>query len=129
MRRLIIKVLMLAVLAPAAQAEQNFSSANVVLPLCKTWLKTAIDNDVEAIRDVVKTEPIQLATAGMCAGFVVGIAETLRSLRLSCPPDRVTNEVLVRMVVSEFEKRPERLGENFIVPASEVMIASWPCRN
>ena|SRR5277367_389881 len=69
----------------------------------------------------------RLATAGMCAGFAVGIAETLRSLRL--PPDRVTNEVLVRMVVSEFERRPERLGENFIVPASEIMIASWPCRN
>jgi hypothetical protein len=45
----------------------------------------------------------------------------------SCPPDGVTNEQLVRMVVSEIEKHPDRLHEDFIVPAAAIMIASWPC--
>jgi hypothetical protein len=39
----------------------------------------------------------------------------------------VTNEQLVRMVVSEIEKHPDRLHEDFIVPAAAIMIASWPC--
>jgi len=40
----------------------------------------------------------------------------------SCPPDGVTNEQLVRMVVSEIEKHPDRLHEDFIVPAAAIMI-------
>ncbi len=47
---------------------------------------------------------------------------------LSCPPNGVTNEQLVRMVVSQIETHPEQLHEDFVVPASAVMVASWPCR-
>jgi hypothetical protein len=31
------------------------------------------------------------------------------------------------MVIAEIEKNPEQLGEDVIVLASEVIMASWPC--
>jgi hypothetical protein len=31
------------------------------------------------------------------------------------------------MVISEVERHPEKLHEDFIVPAAAVMMASWPC--
>jgi hypothetical protein len=77
---------------------------------------------------LLKTEePIRLTTSGMCAGLVVGVAKTLRIVELACPPEHVSDEPLVRMVVAEIETHPEQLGEDFIVLASEVIMASWPC--
>ena len=64
----------------------------------------------------------------MCAGEVIGIAETLRMFEISCPPEGVTNQQMVRMAVNEIEKHPERLHEDFIVPVSAVFMAAWPCR-
>jgi hypothetical protein len=80
----------------------------------------------------------------MCAGVVIGIAETLRTLELACPPYQVSNEQLFRMVVEEIEKHPERMPEEFSVLAREefsvlareefsvlareVMMAAWPCK-
>jgi hypothetical protein len=111
----------------SAQAEENKGSANYMLPLCKTWLKIGIDKDMEAFKNILRTDPIQLTTSGMCAGTVVGIAETLRTFELACPPKGVTNDQLVRMVISEVERHPQKLHEDFIVPAAAVMMASWPC--
>jgi hypothetical protein len=65
----------------------------------------------------------------MCAGLVVGVAETLRVVEVVCPPEHVSDEPLVRMVIAEIEKHPEQLGEDFIVLASEVIMASWPCKD
>jgi hypothetical protein len=97
-----------------AQAEENRGSTNYMLPLCKTWLK--IDRDAEAIT-ILRTEPIRLTSASMCAGIVVGIVEMLRTFELACPPDGVTNDQMVRMVVSQIEKRPDQLHQDFIVQA------------
>jgi hypothetical protein len=97
-----------------------------MLPLCKAWLKV-VERDPEAIT-ILRTDPIRLTTAGMCAGTVVGILEALRMFELACPPTGVTNDQLVRMVVSEIEKHPEQSHEDFIVAVSAVMIANWPCR-
>jgi hypothetical protein len=129
MRRLVIVVLTLAMLGPPAQAdaEPSYGSANYMLPLCKTWLKIAVDKDAKAFKNILPREPVQLTTAGMCAGVVIGISETLRTFKFACPPQGVTNEQLVRMVVSEIEKHPENRNEDFIVPASAAMMASWPC--
>ena len=38
------------------------------------------------------------------------------------------NEQLIRMVVEEIEKHPERMPEEFSVLAREVMIAAWSCK-
>jgi hypothetical protein len=74
-----------------------------------------------------KTDPVRLTAAGMCAGFVVGILETLRSVKLSCPPKHLSNPQLIRTVLSEIEKHPDRMHEDFVVPARAAMLESWPC--
>ena len=128
MRRSAIVTLVLATLASADQghAEENRGSADYLLPLCKTWLDFA-EKDVEAVKDLGRTDPIRLTAAGMCAGFVVGVLETLRSNNQSCPPKDLSNPQLVRKVVSEVEKHPDRLHEEFVVPARAAMMESWPC--
>jgi hypothetical protein len=128
MRRLMVVMALGLAALGQAYAEENLGSAGYMLPLCKAWVKFAVDKDVEAIKNILRTEPIRLTTAGMCAGMVVGISEALRAFELYCPPDGVTNGQLVRMVVAAIEKLPERLHEDFVVPASAVMIAHWPCR-
>jgi hypothetical protein len=128
MRRLMVVIALGLAALMQAEAEENRGSANYMLPLCKAWLKIAVERDLEAFKTMLRTDPFRITTAGMCAGVVVGIAETLRTFAMSCPPDGVTNEQLVRMVVSELERQPERLHEDFTVPASAVMIGHWPCQ-
>ena len=128
MRRFLLALMLAAILPTTLAAEENRGSANYMLPSCKVWLKIAVDRDAEAIKSILRTEPIQLTTAGMCAGTVIGIVETLRMFQLTCPPDGVTNDQLVRMVVNQIEKHPESSHEDFIVPASTVFLATWPCR-
>jgi Rap1a immunity proteins len=110
-----------------AGAQQNLGSARYMLPLCNAWLKIA-EKDADAIKNILRADPVRLTTAGMCAGEVIGIVETLRMLESSCSPEGVTNEQIVRMAVKEIEKHPELLHEDFIVPVSAVVMAAWPCR-
>jgi hypothetical protein len=127
---LTVTVLVLAALGLVAQAraEENLGSAENMAPLCKAWLKLTIDRDFDAIKNTMKIEPMRFTTSGMCAGEVIGIMEAMRAFELSCPPDGVSNEQLVRMVIGEIDKHPERLNEDFVVPAAAVMLATWPCR-
>jgi hypothetical protein len=115
----LITVLIGSLCSTAARAEQNFGCANYMLPLCKTWLKVAVERDRAEVEHILKTDPVQLTSSGMCAGVVVGISETLRAFQLSCPPDGVTNDQLVRMVVSQIEKHPETLHEDSLHRASK----------
>ena len=112
-----------------ARAEGHLASSNFMLPLCKTWLKITVDRDKEENLSILKTQPYRLTSAGMCAGVVIGILESLRVVQFSCPPDGVTNEQLVQMVVSQIEKHPEKLHEDFVLPVSAVMIGTWPCQH
>ena len=128
LRLLMSALALLLVSVDQAHPQQNYDSASYVLPLCKTWLKLADETDVEEVGSVVQREAIRLTTSGMCAGVVIGIAETLRTLELACPLYQVSNEQLIRMVVEEIEKHPERMPEEFSVLAREVMIAAWPCK-
>jgi hypothetical protein len=120
MRRSAIVTLVLATLG---SANRGHAEENRGLPLCKTWLDFA-EKEVETIRDMGRTEPIRLIAAGMCAGFVVGVLETLRSNKQSCPSKDLSNPQLVRRVVSEVEKHPDRLHEEFVVPARAAMMES-----
>jgi Rap1a immunity proteins len=111
-----------------ASGQENLGSSNYMLPLCKTWLKIAVDHDKEEIVSILKTKPTMLTSSGVCAGVVIGIFESLRAFELSCPPNGVTNDQLVRMIVSHIERHPEKLNEDFVVPVSAVMVGTWPCK-
>jgi Rap1a immunity proteins len=129
MRRLAMIALVLTTLTPAAslgQTEENRGSAGYLLQLCKTWLDSA-EKEGDTVRNMGRTEPVRLAAAGVCVGFVVGVLETLRSIKLSCPPKDVRNPQIVQTVLSEIEKHPERMQEDFVVPVRVAMMKSWPC--
>ena len=79
MRRLAMIALVLTTLTPAAslgQTEENRGSAGYLLQLCKTWLDSA-EKEGDTVRNMGRTEPVRLAAAGVCMGFVVGVLETL----------------------------------------------------
>ena len=97
--------------------------------LCKDWLKVVVHKELDTIKNILRREPDRRLTAvGMCAGFVVGVFETLRSFDLACPPHGITNDQLVRMVLREVENCPERPKEDFMMPTAAIMIATWSCR-
>ena len=130
MKRLTLVITFVLVTLCQGQAQEDRGSAKYMLPFCQTWLKVSAERDLEVRGSILKTEePIRVMTSGMCAGVVVGISETLRMVELACPPEHVSDEPLVRMVIAEIEKHPEQLVEDFIVLASEVMMASWPCKD
>jgi hypothetical protein len=129
MRRLAMAAFVLATLTPASQGqmEENRGNAAYLLPLCKTWLDF-VENEAETISNMGRTEPVRLTGAGVCVGFVVGVLETLRSTKLSCPPQDISNPQLVRTVLGEIEKHPDWMQRDFIGPVRAVIIRSWPCR-
>jgi hypothetical protein len=129
MRRLAVVALTLTTLTrPShAQREEDRASANYLVPLCKTWLDFA-DKDSEALQNMGRTEPVRLAAAGVCVGAVFGILEDLRSTKLACPPKDINNPQLIRTVLSEIVKHPDRMKENFVVRVRAAMMKSWPCR-
>jgi hypothetical protein len=105
MKRLTLVITFVLVTLGQAQAQENRGSAKYMLPFCQTWLKVAAERDLEVRGSILKTEqPIRLTTAGMCAGLVVGVAETLRMVELACPPEHVSYEPLVRMVVAHHSR-------------------------
>ena len=129
MRHLAMIALVLATLTPAAsqgQTEENRGSAGYLLQLCKTWLDYA-EEEEDTVQNMGRTEPARLAVAGVCIGFVIGVLETLRSIKLSCPPKDATNSQIVQTVLSEIEKHPERMQEDCVVPVLVAMMNSWPC--
>ena len=128
LRIVLVAALVASLGSTVAHAEQSVGSASYMLPLCKTWLKVNVEHNKDEINHLLATDPAQLTSSGMCAGMVIGISETLRVFHLSCPPAGVTNEQLVRMVVDQIEKHPERMQKDFIVPATAAMIATWPCK-
>ena len=128
MIRLMVALALVALASSHARAQQpSQGSAGYMVSPCRDWLKVAIDKDVQAIGTILRRDPGRLTAVGMCAGFVVGTWESLRAFELFCPPDGVTNEQLVRMVVKQVENHPESMHEDFIVPVAAVMIAMWPC--
>jgi hypothetical protein len=82
---------------------------------------------VEAVERFRKTEPERIVHSSTCFGFVRGVAKTLQALHLMCPPENATAYQLVRMVIDEIEKPPEMMHEDFVMPATAVLMRTWPC--
>jgi hypothetical protein len=78
MKRLTLVITFVLVTLGQAQAQENRGSAKYMLPFCQTWLKVAAERDLEVRGSMLKTEQPMRLTTEMCAGLVVGVAETLR---------------------------------------------------
>jgi Ssp1 endopeptidase immunity protein Rap1a len=67
---------------------------------------------------------------GLCTGMILTVGYFERSLPehlRSCRPDEVTNEQMVRVVISYVEARPERMHKDIRDLAIEAFRHAWPC--
>jgi hypothetical protein len=118
----------LALTVTAAQAEEDKSSANYMLPLCRS---TALCHGI-----------VQGMLYMGSLGWVAWIArkappkdpQELFLLKRLCitppdiPLDRVTINQAVRVVIAYIEARPDRMYEDFTDLALEALQAAWPCK-
>jgi hypothetical protein len=127
-----------ATVVGSAQAQEDRSSANYMLPYCKSWLRMASSNP-EAVKNEIRSAKatpggvvMHFMLAGMCAGEMVGISTLLLGGSgdvKACIPLEISNEQLVHVVVSEVEKNHRTLMHlNFGVLASAVLMSEWPCK-
>jgi hypothetical protein len=111
--------LALAVTTAVAQTAvvEDYNSANLMLPGCKTALTAQVDRSF---------------LAGMCVGYVRAIAVFTATPRDSVlctdPPAGVTPEQMIGVVVRYVEARPQRMHEPFMWLATDALLDAWPCR-
>jgi hypothetical protein len=129
MGRVATLALTLVMLATASQAEtvENRGSADYLVPLCRSWLDL-VRSDGDTLQPIREVEQLRLVATGVCVGAVFGVLESLRSIKLVCPPTDMANPELVQTMLSEIEKHPEQMKEDFVVRVRVAMVKSWPCR-
>ena len=109
--RLNIVVATLALSASAGAAAPNeTSSGNYYLPHCQQSLPNA-----------------GTFFDGICSGYVAGLTFAT-SGQLFCPPNAVTVEQGIRVVVNFLQSNPQRLHEPFGALALAALAKAWPCR-
>jgi hypothetical protein len=139
MRTILAVLVATAMLAMSVAAQEDTGSGNVMLPLCRSWLRIH-SGDAEAVTSEIGHDVGEalkrFEKAGICAGFVRGVSEMLRTLNEPpptpgmpqvCIPTNATNDQLVRVVVSFSERHPEMTNEDFIVVATTAIATAWPC--
>jgi hypothetical protein len=122
--RTTITCAMMALTITAVGAEEDTTSANFWLPLCKEFVEQHWVNS------------IRFGLAMHCAGVVQGIAVMTQNSdvgagqawRCVSTPHDVTNLQRVRIVVRYIEARPQRMHELFPSLALEALRDAWPCR-
>jgi hypothetical protein len=139
MRTILAVLVATAILATSVAAQEDTGSGNVMLPLCRSWLRIH-SGDAETVTNEIGRnggEALRrFEMAGICAGFVRGVSEMLRMLNeppptpgmpAVCIPTNATNDQLVRVVVDFAEHHPAMTNEDFVVVATTAMAAAWPC--
>ena len=116
MKRIFWTLATIAALATTAAAAADTSSANFMLPSCKSLLARHVVENFQQ---------------GHCAGLIEGLAFLARRAtppHRSCRPDGVTTGQVVRTIVRWLKQRPRRWHENFKYLALEAMHETWPCK-
>ena len=116
MKRIFWTLATIAALATTAAAAADTSSANFVLPSCKSLLARHVVEDFQQ---------------GHCAGLIEGLAFLARRAtppHRSCRPAGVTTGQVARTIVRWLKQRPRRWHENFKYLALEAMHETWPCK-
>ena len=99
------------VMSGQAMAQADVSSANYVMPGCRSF--TASQATQDAFRQ------------GFCIGLVEGLV--IADDRI-CAPDTLTTGQFVRTVIRYIDARPRRRHEPFATLATEAMRVTFPCR-
>jgi hypothetical protein len=112
---IMLKYLLAAVLLCSSGptfATETFYTANDIMPGCRAY---AAQSDRVPAHDTF--------SAGMCVGTMTALSRWADV----CPPNGVTFEQAIRVIVAYIDARPARLHENFVDLAREALVAPWPC--
>ncbi|MDR6302680.1 hypothetical protein GGQ85_000356 [Nitrobacter vulgaris] len=102
--------------ACSAKAEEDYGSANFLLPHCHHALS---DNSRFDVWD------------GKCSGIVnaaIYFSKVLPPSIRFCAPDEATNEQVLRVVVNYLDRHPEVLHLDFRALVIKALHEAWPCR-
>jgi hypothetical protein len=121
MKNLYPLTFLLALLLPPSVTQAN---GNELLSQCSSALKLG-QNDPN----------IDIAGAGFCMGFVIGIKDTLRlayeaspdSIIKTCIPREVTGFQAIRVVTKFLENHPEKLHEDEYILSVTALREAFPC--
>lgn len=121
-----VVVLSLALASPAgAQTFGDDYSANHWLPACKDYM-TIATGDRRSVQDIYAR--VGRATdADQCGGYVWGITDALADLRQTCVPPGVTRGQILRVLINELDRQPQRHHETSRLTI-ETLKRVWPCR-
>ena len=99
------------VMSGQAMAQPDVSSANYVMPGCRSFLAGTVMQNISRQRICVEQ-----------------VEACLRAGDRICPPRVLTTDHFVRMVARYVDKRPRRKHEPFVSLTKEAMRATFPCR-
>ena len=99
------------VMSGQAMAQTDVSSANYVMPGCRSFASNQVAKEV--------------FRQGFCIGLVEGLV--IADDRI-CAPDTLTTGQFVRTVIRYIDARPRRRHEHFATLATEAMRSTFPCR-
>jgi hypothetical protein len=111
-------------LVGAASAGEDSESANAIMRGCRMNPR--------------ETSNITLVDAwerGHCVGIITGLDADARysgsilKHALFCPPEQVTYEQELRVVVAYIDKHPERMHERFTLLAMTALAVTSPCKD
>ena len=98
-----------------AASQQDWSSANYIVPGCRAYLANNIPMN-------------QFSNATTCRATVSTLAWAGHEQLGFCVPDMVTDAQLMRVVVTYIDSAPARMHENFRVLSLEAFRKAWPCK-
>jgi hypothetical protein len=115
---------MVALTITTAEAQEDITSANFWLPLCKEFVEQSWGNE------------IRFGLAMYCAGVVQGIVDMTQNSDVGAGqawrcvniPHDVANQQRVGVIVHYIEARPWRMRELFSSLVLESLRDAWPCR-
>ena len=118
----LVAVLLLLVASSLPASADN--SANNWLPRCKDYMRMG---DPGALQELDQTVG-RVADANKCAGYVWGLADVLVAEERICTPQHATKGQVLRVVIGELDREPQRHHEWFAVLVMEALLKTWPCR-
>jgi Rap1a immunity proteins len=120
MKAILIGAAALALTITTAGAEEeDYSSANVMLPYCKAYINETAQANPRAV--------------GFCEGmigtlaFMSGFLKNYPTLCIEFPSG-VTLPQTAGVIVRYIEARPQRLHDAFLGLAIEALHDAWPCK-
>lgn len=114
--RAIVAIAFLMLNCTVVRAQSDPSSAMGMLEGCRDYL------------DNPKGDMPTTFQKGFAKGLCMGLVGSQLKASYLCPPEGVTTEQAVRVVVDYIDGNPAVGAENFVIVAAQGLRKAWPCR-